>query len=661
MIKRARYTAKKRTVTKITMKGEFSVMKELSKHIRNHYRVILLYLADLMLVLASYTACFFVCRFDYYYDAKLYFSLLAIILPVYLVVFTAFGLYRSLWRYAQYREFLSCTVAAVLSGVAVFGIARLFSILNWVERIHLYFFVFVACFIAIALVSTRLAFRAFRDYLISKETDQKKRVMIIGCGNACTMLLNEINNTENCPLVPIVGIDEDESKIGYYIGKLKICGTNKDIQRLAKKYRIDLIIVAIPTADNKTRATILDYCAETGCEVKMLPRLYDFREDEVDCIQKLRDITPEELLGREPINIDNDSISGYISGRTVMITGGGGSIGSEICRQIAAFGPRKLIIVDIYENNAYDIQQELIRTYGDKLDLEVHIASVRDRSHLFALMRNLKPQLVIHAAAHKHVPLMEVSPTEAVKNNIIGTLNTAEAAIAAEAERFIMISTDKAVNPTNVMGASKRVCELIVESLNGRSKTEFCAVRFGNVLGSNGSVIPLFKKQIEMGGPVTVTHPEITRFFMTIPEAVQLVLAAGSMANGGEIFVLNMGEPVKISDLAKKLIRLSGYEVDYDIKIEYTGLRPGEKLYEELLTAEEGLSATEHDKIFVSRPTLLDRDFLFTSVRELERTACDETISPDVRAKKIEEKIKSIVPQFVRPEDAPIKKPSYVK
>jgi FlaA1/EpsC-like NDP-sugar epimerase len=379
----------------------------------------------------------------------------------------------------------------------------------------------------------------------------------------------------------------------------------------------------------------------------MLPRLYDFHDNDASCIQKLRDITPEELLGREPININNSSIADYIAGKTVMITGGGGSIGSELCRQVATFSPKKLIIVDIYENNAYDIQQELVRRYGDALDLEVHIASVRDKEHIAALMHRLHPELVIHAAAHKHVPLMEGSPTEAVKNNILGTLNTAEAAIAANVERFIMISTDKAVNPTNIMGASKRVCELIVETMDGCG-TDFCAVRFGNVLGSNGSVIPLFKNQIEAGGPVTVTHPEITRFFMTIPEAVQLVLAAGSMAQGGEIFVLNMGEPIKIADLAAKMIRLSGYEPDKDIDIEYTGLRPGEKLYEELLTKEEGLKATENDKIFIGRPTHIDTGLLYSTLAELRRVALDENLTHEEQDKGIEELLLRIIPEFNR-------------
>jgi FlaA1/EpsC-like NDP-sugar epimerase len=379
----------------------------------------------------------------------------------------------------------------------------------------------------------------------------------------------------------------------------------------------------------------------------MLPRLHDFHNDDASCVQKLRDITPEELLGREPIIINNTSIADYVAHRTVMVTGGGGSIGSELCRQVASYGPQKLIIVDIYENNAYEIQQELIRAYGHDLNLEVHIASVRDKDHIAALMNRLRPQLVIHAAAHKHVPLMEDSPTEAIKNNVLGTLNVAEAASAAGVEKFIMISTDKAVNPTNVMGASKRVCELIVESMDGCG-TDFCAVRFGNVLGSNGSVIPLFKHQIEAGGPVTVTHPEITRFFMTIPEAVRLVLAAGSMAKGGEIFVLNMGEPVKIADLAAKMIRLSGYEPDKDIDIEYTGLRPGEKLYEELLTREEGLSATENEKIFIGRPTHIDTALLYSTIADLRATVYDETISHQEQDRRIEELLLQIVPEFKR-------------
>ncbi len=622
------------------------MFKSISRFWRNHTRIILSVLLDCIVVFALLSACYFLFAFDMIGVANTttYWLLVAIALPIYLAVFAVTGVYKSLWSYAQPRQYLACNLASIEAGILFFLCVKLLNIAN---APVFSFFAFSMFAIAVGTVSVRLFYRAFKSVLRAKGSPDCRRVMVIGCGAACSTLLNEIAVTKDCNLLPVVGIDEDESKIGYTICGVKIEGGNEDIVPLAKKYNIDLILVAIPSADNARRARILDYCQGSGCEVKMLPRLHDFHDDNASCIQKLRDITPEELLGREPININNTSLADYIANKVVMVTGGGGSIGSELCRQVASFGPKKLIIVDIYENNAYEIQQELIRSYGQELDLEVHIASVRDKAHIAALMRNLKPQLVIHAAAHKHVPLMENSPTEAVKNNIVGTLNTAEAAIAANVERFILISTDKAVNPTNVMGASKRVCELIVESMDGCG-TDFCAVRFGNVLGSNGSVIPLFKKQIAEGGPVTVTHPEITRFFMTIPEAVQLVLAAGSMAQGGEIFVLNMGEPVKIADLAAKMVRLSGLEPGKDIDIKYTGLRPGEKLYEELLTREEGLSATKNEKIFIGRPTHIDTALLYSTIAELYAVATDESLTPNEQNVKIETLLLNIVPEFKR-------------
>ena len=622
------------------------MFKSVARFWHNHIRIILSILLDCAVVFVLLSACYFICSLDMYDigDAITYWKLVAIAIPTYLGVFTAMGLYKNLWSYAQPREYLLSNLASIVAGILFYIIVRLADIGNTPVFA---FFAFNMFAVSVGTVSVRLFYRAFKSARKAKHNPDCKRVMVIGCGAACSTLLNEIAVTKDCNLLPVVGIDDDESKIGCTICGMRIEGGNEDIVRLAKKHQIDLILVAIPSADNAHRARILDFCQGSGCEIKMLPRLHDFHDDDAGCIQKLRDITPEELLGREPININNTSLAGYIAGKTVMVTGGGGSIGSELCRPVARFNPKKLIIVDIYENNAYEIQKELIRTYGHELDLEVHIASVRDKEHLAALMRRLRPQLVIHAAAHKHVPLMEDSPTEAVKNNIIGTLNAAEAAIAADVDRFIMISTDKAVNPTNVMGASKRVCELIVESMNGCG-TDFCAVRFGNVLGSNGSVIPLFKNQIEAGGPVTVTHPEITRFFMTIPEAVQLVLAAGSMAKGGEIFVLNMGEPVRIADLAAKMIRLSGYEPDKDIDIEYTGLRPGEKLYEELLTREEGLSATENEKIFIGRPTHIDTALLYSTIAELRAIALDETLTHEEQDDGIEELLLRIVPEFKR-------------
>ncbi len=601
---------------------------------------------DTLVVSVLFSFCFAISRLSSLLTGslRLFWQLLIILIPVYIVTFTFTGLYRNLWKYAQYREYLVCNVSSVIAGLLFFIISRILCNFDLIEKAPFYFYVLVMCTSAIGTVSIRLVYR-FAVTRIRNMHGNKRRVMIVGCGNACAMLLNEIRISPECPLLPIVGVDDDGTKVGCTINGLKIEGTNEDVERLAREHKIDLIIIAIPSADNARRAKLLDYCAPVGCEVKMLPRLYDFSSESDTCISKLRSITPEELLGREPIKIDNQSIVDYVAGRTVVVTGGGGSIGSEICRQIAAFSPKKLVIIDIYENNAYEIQQELIQTYGASLDLEVHIASVRDRKHIFELFREIKPQIVIHAAAHKHVPLMEHAPTEAIKNNVLGTLNVAEASLNAGVDRFIMISTDKAVNPTNIMGATKRVCELIVEKLNGHG-TEFCAVRFGNVLGSNGSVIPLFKKQIESGGPVTVTHPDIIRYFMTIPEAVQLVLAAGSMAKGGEIFVLNMGNPVKIDSMAKKLIALSGYQLGRDIDIVYTGLRPGEKLYEELLMAEEGLSATKHDKIFIGKTADIESNILFPTLDELARIANNDEMDPHERACKIELLIKNLVPEF---------------
>lgn len=619
------------------------------RFIRAHLRELLLMLADALTVTALYSFCYYISRAYSFQDfdspIRAYFLHLAVILPVYISVLFAMGVYRSLWSYAQSREYFICTIASMLSGMIFFVIARLIY-RNYTMPV--YFYLLTMCTVAIALVSERLLYRIWRDYRISQDKKVKgaRRVLIVGCGAACQLLLDEMKSHPECGMIPICAVDNDPAKVGKSIGGINIEGTDEDIARICDKHNIDLIIVAIPSANNKQRAHILDRCATTRCEVKMLPRLTDFYSDSTTCTQKLRDITPEELLGRDPITIDNCAISAFIKGRCVMVTGGGGSIGSELCRQIAMYAPKKLIIVDIYENNAYDIQQELKGKYGDQLALEVYIASVRDYDRMLALMERTQPYLVIHAAAHKHVPLMETSPAEAVKNNITGTFNTAKAAIAAGVARFVMISTDKAVNPTNFMGASKRVCELIIEAMNGQG-TLFSAVRFGNVLGSNGSVIPLFKKQIEAGGPVTVTHEDIIRYFMTIPEAAQLVLAAATMARGGEIFVLDMGEPVKIIDLARKMIRLSGYEVGRDIKIEITGLRPGEKLYEELLMKEDGLADTENGKIHIGRPAKVDLAKLAPVLAELDAIANDNDTAPEIIEKMLEEKLLTIVPTFL--------------
>ena len=433
-------------------------------------------------------------------------------------------------------------------------------------------------------------------------------------------------------------IDDNAAKHGKYIRGIKIMGGREDICRLAYELKIDEIIVAMPSVSQAEVKEVLNICQETNCKLKVLPGLYQMIKGEVS-VSKLRKVEIEDLLGREPIKIQLDKIMEYVSDKVVLVTGGGGSIGSELCRQIAAHAPRRLIIVDIYENNAYEIQQELKYNYP-KLDLVVLIASVRNTHRIESIFKTYQPDIVYHAAAHKHVPLMEDSPNEAIKNNVFGTYKTAKAADKYGTKRFVLISTDKAVNPTNIMGASKRICEMIIQTMNNCSKTDFVAVRFGNVLGSNGSVIPLFKKQIEQGGPVTVTHPDIIRYFMTIPEAVSLVLQAGALAKGGEIFVLDMGEPVKIVDLAKNLIRLSGFRPYEDIDIEFTGLRPGEKLYEELLMSEEGLQETENRLIHIGKPIEMDEKRFLKQLEELQKIANEDSAG-------IRKKVQEIVPTYV--------------
>lgn len=462
--------------------------------------------------------------------------------------------------------------------------------------------------------------------------------MVVGAGEAGAMIIKEFQNSRYLDQKVCCVIDDNEAKQGKYLRGVKIMGGRDDIRYLAHELQIDEIIVALPSASQSQVKEILQICQETGCELKVLPGLYQMINGEIS-VSKLRKVEIEDLLGREPIKLQVDSVMGYVAGKVILVTGGGGSIGSELCRQIAAHKPKKLIIVDIYENNAYDIQQELKRK-SPELDLVVLIASVRNTHRMNSIFETYRPDIVYHAAAHKHVPLMEDSPNEAIKNNVFGTYKTAKAADKYGVKRFVLISTDKAVNPTNIMGASKRICEMIIQMMNNHSKTDFVAVRFGNVLGSNGSVIPLFKKQIEQGGPVTVTHPEIIRYFMTIPEAVSLVLQAGALAKGGEIFVLDMGEPVKILDLAKNLIRLSGYKPFEDIPIEFTGLRPGEKLYEELLMSEEGLRETENALIHIGKPIEFDEKRFQKELEELREAADQDSVA-------IRQKVQEIVPTYV--------------
>ncbi len=470
---------------------------------------------------------------------------------------------------------------------------------------------------------------------------QGKRMLVVGAGDAAILMLNELSRSQGNEYIPICMVDDDREKIGRRVCGVKILGSTYEIPEICEKNNIEVILFAIANVPLRDKKRILDVCARTNLEVKIVPNIYQLIEGaNISIADQMRQVEVEDLLGREPIIFDSEKFGQYIRGETILVTGGGGSIGSELCRQVASLEPKNLIILDIYENNAYDIQQELKREYEDKLNFEVQIASVRDYKKLEKLFISKKIDVIFHAAAHKHVPLMETNPEEAVKNNVFGTLNLVTLADKCNVKKFVQISTDKAVNPTNVMGATKRICEMIIQNMDKKSKTSFVAVRFGNVLGSNGSVIPLFKEQIKNGGPVTVTHPDIIRYFMTIPEAVSLVVTAGSMAKGGEIFVLDMGEPVKIKDLAENLIRLSGFVPYKDIDIKYTGLRPGEKLYEELLMSEEGIKQTSNKKIYIGKPIEINLEKFDQNLKLLYNYSITNN------KYKIQETLLDIVPTF---------------
>lgn len=538
-----------------------------------------------------------------------------------LVIFYFFRLYHSLWAFAGETELQNLVMACLVSSV-VTGVGINFFRLSAKAVPDSYYFVYFF-FLLMFMFASRFSYRFFRS---RKHKMQNRKnsvsVMIIGAGEAGNTIIKEIVSSNYSTMVIRCIIDDDKNKWGQFIQGIKVVGGRDKIIESADLYDIDEIFLAIPSASRTQIREMLEICKETNCKLRSLPGLYQLVNGEVN-VSKLRDVEVEDLLGREPIRVDLDSILGYVQNKVVLVTGGGGSIGSELCRQIATHRPAQLIIFDIYENNAYDLQQELKETFPE-LKLTVLIGSVRNTNRINSVFETYKPDIVYHAAAHKHVPLMEDSPNEAIKNNVLGTFKTAMAAAQNNAKKFVMISTDKAVNPTNIMGASKRICEMVIQTFNRHYDTEFVAVRFGNVLGSNGSVIPLFKKQIAAGGPVTVTHPDIIRYFMTIPEAVSLVLQAGAYAKGGEIFILDMGEPVKILDLAKNLIRLSGYKVDEDIKIVFTGLRPGEKLYEELLMGEEGMQDTENKLIHIGSPIELNERQFFIQLKKLEDASKSE-------------------------------------
>lgn len=603
-----------------------------------HRRIVLVILDIMTVCIASIVPLWF--RFemhyreipDVYLNSAWNFMIINVILT--LLVFYFFRLYHSLWAFAGTSEAQNIVAACFLCALLDFcGLQLLHYPIP-----RSYYFMYAIVLTAITTAG-RFSYRILRG-IKHKQQNKKNgiKVMIIGAGEAANTVIKEIVNSNFSTMTIKCIIDDNSMKWGRFIQGIKIVGGRDKIVEYAAFYGIDEIIIAIPSASRATMKELVEICQETNCKLRTLPGIYQLVNGEVN-VSKLRDVDVEDLLGRDPIKVDLDSILNYVRDKVILVTGGGGSIGSELCRQIAGHQPKQLVIVDIYENNAYEIQQELKHKYP-YLDLVVLIASVRNTNRMNSIMAKYHPDIIYHAAAHKHVPLMEDSPNEAIKNNVFGTWKTAQAAVQNGVKKFVMISTDKAVNPTNIMGASKRICEMIIQTYNRHYDTEFVAVRFGNVLGSNGSVIPLFKKQIMEGGPVTVTHPDIIRYFMTIPEAVSLVLQAGVYAKGGEIFVLDMGEPVKILDLAKNLIRLSGYKVDEDIKIEFTGLRPGEKLYEELLMNEEGLKDTENKLIHIGKPIEFDESKFFVQLNELKKAVDKECL--DVRPL-----IQEIVPTYI--------------
>ena len=610
------------------------------------YRRTCLIIYDIISIwIASYMAILW--RYDFHLDSipdhfmrpiELF---LPINIPVTLVIFYIMHLYSSLWAFAGETELQNIVVACVISTL-LNGIGMQFFKITTQAVPRSYYVAYLASLV-VCIFASRFSYRFFRG-LKHKQQNKKNliSVMVIGAGEAANLIIKEIVNSNFSTMVIKCIIDDDRGKWGRYIQGIKVVGGRDKIVECADIYEVDEIIVAMPSAPRADIREILEICKDTNCKLRSLPGMYQLVNGEVS-VSKLRDVEVEDLLGRDPISVDMDSILGYVQGKVVLVTGGGGSIGSELCRQFAAHKAKQLVIVDIYENSVYDIQQELKEKYPE-LDLVVLIASVRNTNRMNYIFSTYRPNIVYHAAAHKHVPLMEDSPTEAVKNNVFGTFKTAQAAAMSGVQRFVMISTDKAVNPTNIMGASKRICEMIIQTFDKHYNTEFVAVRFGNVLGSNGSVIPLFRRQIAAGGPVTVTHPDIIRYFMTIPEAVSLVLQAGAYARGGEIFVLDMGEPVKILKLAENLIKLSGFRVGEDIKIEFTGLRPGEKLYEELLMEEEGMKDTANRMIHIGKPIELDEHEFFMQLKELK----DEC---QIESSNIRPLLKKIVPTYHNPEE----------
>lgn len=620
------------------------MMKEIKRpfNAQKALRVACLVLADLILInLSAFLALYIRFEFDF---RQLYATTFLRDMLIYaginsactILIFHILKLYNSLWEFASVSELVRITLGCFFS--AVFYMVGMFMLHLTVPRSFPAIYMLILCLLCGAL---RLSYRCVRRTRAGLRSEGEKRTMLIGGGQAGAIALREFQTSPRSENKVVCIIDDSPNKVGSYLRGVKIVGGRSSIPAMAEKYDVDEIVLAIPSASRHEKLQILSYCHNTSCTLRTLPGICQLANGEVR-IEQIREVDIEDLLGRETVKIDLDEVAAYITGKTVLVTGGGGSIGSELCRQAAAQRPKRLIIFDIYENNAYDIQMELRRTHPE-LDLVVLIGSVRDRARVMQVFDRYRPDLVCHAAAHKHVPLMETSPFEAIKNNVFGTYNVAQAADRFGTQRFILISTDKAVNPTNVMGASKRLCEMIVQMINDRSATEYVAVRFGNVLGSAGSVIPLFRKQIRSGGPVTVTDKRVIRYFMTIPEAVQLIFQAGAYARGGEIFVLDMGEPVRIDDLARNMIRLSGFEPDVDIPVVYTGLRPGEKLYEELLLSGEGMQKTKNDLIYIGHEIAFDPAAFEENLMLLR--AIPETDEPALRAK-----LRELVPTFHAPD-----------
>lgn len=620
-------------------------MKKIFDLHNSRNRMIILCGVDILtIIMHSYLSLILRYELHYSWIPKEYIHSMKSYLPIgiisTLVIFMILNLYNSVWSFAGLRELTMIGVACFLSTICQgFGMQLL--VLPVPRSFHIFYF--------FLLLSTTVLTRfSYRIYWILKSELRKPQghvyhTLVIGAGEAGSMIIQELKYSAHLNSKVVGVIDDNPHKKGKLIHGVRILGGRECILDVAKKYEVDEIILAIPSASPKVTRDILRICNQTTCKLKILPGMYQLITEDVS-VSKLRDVSIEDLLGRDPIKVDLESVRGFIEDRCIMVTGGGGSIGSELCRQIAKYKPSRLIIFDIYENNAYDIQQELKLNHPE-LNLTVLIGSVRNTSRIESVIETYRPDVIYHAAAHKHVPLMEDSPNEAIKNNVFGTYKTARAADKFGVKRFVLISTDKAVNPTNIMGASKRMCEMIIQTFNRYSKTEYVAVRFGNVLGSNGSVIPLFKRQMAAGGPLTVTHPDIIRYFMTIPEAVSLVLEAGAFAKGGEIFVLDMGEPVKIADLAKNLIRLSGYTLGVDMDIKYTGLRPGEKLYEELLVKEEGIQKTDNNLIYIGKPLEFNEVHFLSGLRELEEAAMNESLS-------VKQIVSEIVPTYhIRQED----------